>query len=90
MIVLVFLALLAAPPRDSKQVAAFRKKEACPATGKFSGPCPDWVVDHIVPLCWGGADTPLNMQWQKKVDSYLKDRFEREACAMKKKVEANK
>jgi len=22
------------------------------------------VVDHIVPLCAGGADAPSNMQWQ--------------------------
>jgi len=25
---------------------------------------PGYVVDHVVPLCAGGADAPSNMQWQ--------------------------
>jgi hypothetical protein len=74
--------------RDPKQVAAFRKVDACPATKKTTGACPGWVVDHVVPLCWGGADSPLNMAWQEAKMSYKKDVFEREACAMKKKAEA--
>src|SRR5574340_905695 len=32
-----------------------------------------YVVDHIVPLACGGADTPSNMQWQTKADSRAKD-----------------
>ncbi|MBI3710324.1 MAG: HNH endonuclease [Proteobacteria bacterium] len=42
----------------------FRKAHPCPATGKISGPCPGFVVEHIVPLSRGGADRPANMQWQ--------------------------
>ena len=79
---------IAARERDPKQVAAFRKINACPATKKNSGACPGWVVDHVVPLCWGGDDSPVNMQWQETKVSYKKDVFEREACAMKKKMEA--
>ena len=74
--------------RDPAQVRAFRKSFPCPSTGKTTGACQGWVVDHVVPLCWGGKDIPANMQWQEVRQSYLKDRFEREACAMKKKYSA--
>jgi hypothetical protein len=46
---------------------------------------PGWIVDHIVPLCAGGADTPTNMQWQTKADSLKKDAFERQLCALMRK-----
>jgi hypothetical protein len=36
-----------------------------------------YVVDHIVPLECGGADTPSNMQWQTVQDAKIKDRTER-------------
>jgi hypothetical protein len=71
--------------RAPAQVRAFRKDHPCPATGKNTGACAGWVVDHIIPLCWGGADAPANMQWQEQAASFIKDKFEREACAMKKK-----
>ena len=35
-----------------------------------------YVIDHIVPLKRGGADTPSNMQWQTKEDAKLKDKTE--------------
>lgn len=73
--------------RDPKQVAAFRKTHPCPGTGKTAGACKGWVVDHIKPLCFAGADHPDNMTWQEQKVSYLKDSFEREACALKKKCE---
>ncbi len=73
--------------RDPKQVAAFRKLNACPSTHKYTGACKGWVIDHIIPLCWGGEDKPLNMQWQEVKASYIKDVFERQACAMKKGIQ---
>ncbi len=39
-----------------------------------------YVVDHIIPLCAGGADTVENMQWQLLANSYRKDRLERDFC----------
>jgi hypothetical protein len=36
-----------------------------------------YVVDHIVPLEYGGADIPANMQWQTVQDAKIKDRTER-------------
>lgn len=66
--------------RDGSQVRAFRKLHACPATGNHTGACPGWVVDHVIPLCAGGADHPDNMQWQERQASYRKDRDERALC----------
>lgn len=66
--------------RDAAQVRLFRKTHECPATHKFMGACPGWVVDHAWPLCAGGPDEPSNMVWQSKADSYKKDVLERKAC----------
>src|SRR5262245_9499061 len=87
MTVLGFIVLLLAlaglaDARDPAQVRAFRKMNPCPATGKVSGACPGWVVDHIVPLCLKGADAPANMQWQTREASLIKDKEERVACAV--------
>src|ERR1043165_9333406 len=58
------------------QYQKFRKTHACPATGKFKGACPGYVVDHIIALCKGGKDVPENMQWQSKADAKAKDKVE--------------
>ena len=42
--------------------AEFKRLRPCPATGQARGPCPGYVVDHIIPLCAGGPDRPDNMQ----------------------------
>jgi hypothetical protein len=42
---------------------------------------PGWIVDHRIPLCAGGPDTPANMQWQTVRVARAKDRFEKELCA---------
>jgi hypothetical protein len=76
--------LSAAPVRDPAKVRAFRKTHPCPKTGMLTGSCPGYVIDHIKPLCFGGADDPSNMAWEETAASYIKDNFEREACALKK------
>jgi hypothetical protein len=43
---------------------AFQKAHPCPSTGKTTGACKGYVIDHVVPLKRGGADSPGNMQWQ--------------------------
>ena len=42
--------------------AAFQFQNPSPSTGKRSGACPGYVVDHVVPLKSGGADGPSYMQ----------------------------
>ncbi len=36
-----------------------------------------YVIDHVVPLANGRADSPSNMQWQTIPDAEAKDRWER-------------
>ncbi len=62
--------------RDPGQVRAFKHEHHCPSTGRGSGKCPGYIVDHVKPLCHGGADRPSNMQWQTKADAKAKDRWE--------------
>lgn len=71
-----------AAERSMVQRAAFKRANLCPATGRAAGPCPGFVVDHVVPLCAGGADHPSNMQWQTVADAAVKDREEKRSCAI--------
>ena len=54
----------------------FQKSRPCPSTGRTSGHCPGYVVDHIKPLKRGGADSPSNMQWQTVQAAKEKDKTE--------------
>jgi len=62
--------------RDRAVRASFQRSHPCPTTGKSSGACPGYVVDHVVPLKRGGADKPGNLQWQTKKAAKQKDRTE--------------
>jgi 5-methylcytosine-specific restriction endonuclease McrA len=62
--------------RSAKARRDFIKTNPCPSTGKSSGSCLGYVVDHIVPLKRGGADHPDNMQWQTKEEAKEKDKRE--------------
>jgi hypothetical protein len=53
--------------------AAFQRIYHRPSTDKPRGACPGCVVDHVIPLCAGGADDPLNMQWQTLDAGYETD-----------------
>ena len=44
--------------REPAQRSAFTQQHPCPSTLKTKGRCPGYVVDHIKPLCAGGADSP--------------------------------
>ncbi len=56
--------------------AAFKRLHPCPVTQKATGPCPGYVIDHVVALKRGGADAPENMQWQTVEEARAKDRWE--------------
>ncbi len=62
--------------RSSSARSAFEHSHPCPSTGKTSGACPGYVVDHVVPLKRGGADAPGNMQWQTVEAAKQKDKTE--------------
>jgi hypothetical protein len=58
----------------------FKRQHPCPSTGETSGPCPGYVIDHIVPLCASGPDATYNMQWQTLDQGKEKDRWEKKEC----------
>ena len=70
----------AAADRSSKVRRQFQLENPCPSTGETKGPCPGYVVDHIIPLCAGGRDELFNLAWQSVEEAKAKDRIEREAC----------
>ena len=62
--------------RSPKAKNEFRRMHPCPSTGRSTGACPGYVVDHIAPLKRGGADAPYNMQWQTSAAAKEKDKWE--------------
>ena len=62
--------------RSMKAKDDFKHSHPCPSTGRKSGACPGYVIDHVQPLKRGGADAPGNMQWQTTAAAKAKDRTE--------------
>jgi hypothetical protein len=62
--------------RDPAVRREFQHQHPCPATGRTTGACPSYVVDHIVPLKPGGAERPENTQWQTVEAAKAKDKIE--------------
>ena len=58
--------------RSAAEVSAFKRENPCPSTGLRRGACPGFQVDHIDPLCMGGADTKANLQWLSIEDHRFK------------------
>ncbi|SRR5439155_2933415 len=56
--------------------SAEAKKDFMKQTGYPKGR-KGYLVDHVVPLECGGADSPSNMQWQTVTEAKIKDRTER-------------
>lgn len=54
------------------QKATFERLYHCPRTGKIRGACPGYIIDHVVPLCAGGAYDPLNTQMWRNQDFALR------------------
>jgi hypothetical protein len=48
--------------RSQSAKNAFKHDHPCPSTGRNSGSCPGYVIDHVNPLECDGADSPANMQ----------------------------
>ncbi len=45
--------------RSGAARAAFKHHHPCPATQKPTGPCPGYIIDHVIALKRGGADSPV-------------------------------
>lgn len=84
-LVALFAIAAEASPRSAAAVAAFKREHPCPVTTSTRGPCPGWIVDHVEPLCAGGADGPRNMQWQPVIEAKAKDKQEWAQCRAIKK-----
>lgn len=72
--------------RDRKAIIKFREVHPCPSTGRRTGACNGWAIDHVIPLACGGCDAVSNMQWlpdsMKNYSGTLpKDRWERKVYA---------
>jgi hypothetical protein len=78
------------PVRSSAVRTAFMRNNPCPSNGKTRGACPGYILDHVVPLCAGGADDDTNMQWQTREDARIKDREERRQCAKLRSISRSK
>ena len=59
-----------------QRIRISHRHEGSPSTGRSSGRCPGYVVDHVRPLECGGADAPSNRQWQTVADGKAKDKTE--------------
>lgn len=62
--------------RSKVATRQFEKSHPCPSTGRTSGGCAGYVIDNVVPLKRGGADSPSNMEWQTIEAAKAKDRIE--------------
>lgn len=49
--------------RRADVISAFRKVHPCPSTMQFSGACPGYAINHVIPLACGGRDQVSNMMW---------------------------
>jgi 5-methylcytosine-specific restriction endonuclease McrA len=76
----VCLSISAKQNRSEAAKNAFKRDNPCPANSSTRGSCPGYVIDHIVPLACGGADSKENMQWQTVQDGKIKDKFELGMC----------
>jgi hypothetical protein len=63
--------------RSAAATDSFKRQHPCPSTGRSSGACPGYIIDHVKPLANGGADAPSNMQWQTTQAAKEKDKWER-------------
>lgn len=80
MLLVTFTTAYAETHRSFKAKKAFKMTHPCPSTGRVKGSCPNYVIDHVIPLACGGLDDPVNMQWQTKEEAKAKDKWERKGC----------
>lgn len=60
--------------------AEFMRLNPCPSTGKTTGACPGYEVDHREALICGGKDELANLQWLSIEEHKAKTRVEVKLC----------
>jgi 5-methylcytosine-specific restriction endonuclease McrA len=77
---------IAGTKRSRHEVLKFKQANTCPSTGlKSKESCPGHEVDHIIPLCAGGADKVSNMQWLAIATHKFKTKKDVKHCADKRR-----
>ena len=76
------LGILPAPAAERSRTlrAEFMRLNPCPSTGKSSGACPGYQVDHREALICGGRDELGNLQWLGTEEHKAKTRVEVKLC----------
>ena len=74
-------------PRSHAALVQFAKSHPCPSTGQPIPHCPQFILDHFVPLACKGFDGPRNLRWMAEEAALRKDRWERKECAALKAIE---
>ena len=67
--------------RDAKVPYYYRKVHRCPSTGLFTGACPNYALNHVIPLACGGCDTVNNLTWMRNDIKKQQDVIERRIYA---------
>lgn len=68
------------PHRSKALRAEFMHSHPCPSTGRTSGACPGYQVDHRQALICGGKDELGNLQWLDVATHKAKTREEVRRC----------
>lgn len=73
--------------RRADVLVAFKRIHPCPSTGKSTGACRGWQLNHVIPLACGGEDAVSNLQWMPVVtktcwQDWCNDRYERKIYAI--------
>ena len=78
----LLLGIPSAPAAERSRTlrAEFMRLNPCPSTGKSSGACPGYQVDHREALICGGRDELDNLQWLGTEEHKAKTRVEVKLC----------
>lgn len=74
------IGLADAAERSASAKSEFKRENPCPSTGRSSGGCSGYQIDHRKPLAAGGSDHESNMQWLSVEDHKAKTKGERQTC----------